>query len=51
MRQKLIDHAKISATDALKTSLKRVIQKTAEGTGDLIVNKIANSSTKVSKNP
>ena len=28
--QKFIDHAKQSATDALKTSSKRVIQKTAE---------------------
>ena len=28
--QKLSDHAKKSATDALKTSSKRVIQKTAE---------------------
>ena len=27
--QKLLDHAKQSATDALKTSSKRVIQKTA----------------------
>ena len=30
--QKLFDHAKQSATDALKTSSKRVIQKTAEAT-------------------
>ena len=50
MRQKLLDHAKQSATDALKTSSKRVIQKTAEATGDLIGNKIANIITKVSKN-
>ena len=28
--QKLIDNAKQSATDALKTSVKRAIQKTAE---------------------
>ena len=28
--KKLLDHAKQSATDALKTSLKRVIQKTAK---------------------
>ena len=39
--QKLLDHAKQSATAALKTSSKRVIQKTAEGTGDLIESKIA----------
>ena len=47
--QKLLDHAKISATDALKTSSKRVIQKTAEATGDLIGNKIADRTTKSSK--
>ena len=47
--QKLLDHAKISATDALKTSSKRVIQKTVEATGDLIGNKIANKITGVSK--
>ena len=41
-RLKLLDHAKKSATDALKTSSKRVIQKIAEATGDLIGNKIAN---------
>ena len=50
MRQKLLDHAKISATGALKTYSKRVIQKTAEATGDLIGNKIPNKITKVSKN-
>ena len=47
MCQKLLDHAKKSATDALKTSSKRVIQKTAEATADLIGNKIANRITKV----
>ena len=41
---------KKSATDALKTSSKRVIQKTAEATGDLIGNKIANRIIEVSKN-
>ena len=30
MRQKRLDHAKQSATDGLKTSSKRVIQKAAE---------------------
>ena len=34
--QKLLDHAKKSARDALKTSSKRVIQKTTKATGDLI---------------
>ena len=49
-RKKLLDHAEKSATDALKTSSERVIQKTAEATGDLIDNKIPNRITKVSKN-
>ena len=42
IRQKLIDHTKQSATDALKTSSKRVIQNTEEATVILIGNKIAN---------
>ena len=46
--QKLLDHSKKSATDALKTSSKRVIQKTAEATRDLIGNKIANKIMGVS---
>ena len=49
MRQKLLHLAKKSATDALKTFSKRVIQKTVEATGDLISNKIANRITKVSQ--
>ena len=48
--QKLLCHAKQSATDALKMSSKRVIQKTVEATDDFIGNKIANRITKVSKN-
>ena len=48
--QKLLYHAKQSATDALKTTSNRAIQKTAEATGNLICNKIANRITKVSKN-
>ena len=47
--QKLLDHAKQSATDAIKTSPKRVIQKTTEATSDLIGNKIADKITRVSK--
>ena len=39
--KKLVDTAKKPATDAIKTASKRAIQKTAEGTGDLIGNKIA----------
>ena len=46
MHQKLLDLAKQSATDAIKTSSKRVIQKKAEATGDLIGNKIANAVAK-----
>ena len=48
--QQLLDHAKLSATDAFKTS-ERVIQKTAQASSDLISNKIANNKIiKVSKN-
>ena len=46
MCQKLPDHAKRSAPDALKSSSKGVIHKTAEATGDLIDTKIANRITK-----
>ena len=45
-----IDNAERSATNAFRTSSKRVIQKTAEASGGLIGNKIANRITKVSKN-
>ena len=47
--QKFLDHAKKPATDARKTSSKRVIQKTAESTGDLSGNKIADNITKESQ--
>ena len=47
--QKLIDSDKKSATDAIKTASNRAIQKTAEATGDLIGNKIADKVTSVSK--
>ena len=46
--QKLIDSAKKSTIDAIKTASKRAIQKTAEATGDLIGNKIADKITSVS---
>ena len=39
--QKFFDSAKKSTTDAIKKASKRAIQKTAESTGDLIGNKIA----------
>ena len=48
--QKLLGHAKKFVTDALKTSSKQIIQKIAEGTGDLIGNKTDNKITKLSKN-
>ena len=47
--QKLIHNANKSATDAIITASKRAIQKSAEATGDLIGNKIANEITSVSK--
>ena len=47
--QKLVDSAKKSATDAVKTTSKRAIQKTAGATGDLIGNKIADKTTSASK--
>ena len=39
--QNFLDHAKQSFTDVLKTNSDRIIQKTAEATGNLIGNKIA----------
>ena len=39
--QKLLDNAKKSTTDAIKTALKRAISETTEATSDLIGNKIA----------
>ena len=56
--QNVLDHAKQSPRDALKTTSKRLIQKTAEATGDFIgknvADKLAKScdvkTTKVSKN-
>ena len=45
--QKLVDTAEKSATDALKPSNERAIQKTAEATGDLVGNKIADKITSI----
>ena len=42
---KIVNTAKKSATDAIKTASKRAIQNTAEATGDLIGNKIADEIT------
>ena len=43
--QKVLGHAKQSATDALKTSSKKFIDKTAKATGDLICKNIASKIT------
>ena len=48
--QKLLDSAKKSTTDAIKTASKSEIQKIGEATGDLIGNKIADELTSLSKN-
>ena len=48
--KKLVDTTKKSATDAKNTASKTAIQKTAEATGDLIVNKITSVSKKKSNN-
>ena len=47
--QKIIDTTKKSATNAIKTLSQQAIQKTAEATGDLIGNKIADKITSISK--
>ena len=47
--QKLVDSAKKSETDAFKIASKGAIQKTAEATGDLVGNTIANKITSISK--
>ena len=49
--QKLLDGATKSTIDAIKIASKRAIQKTAEATGDLIGNKIADKITSVLKKP
>ena len=38
--QKLLDHARQSATDAIKTTAKRVVQKIAEATGNKLAIKL-----------
>ena len=47
--QNLLDSAKKSTTEAIKTTSKRAIQKTAEATGDLIGNKADDKIKCVSK--
>ena len=41
----------MSTTDAIKTASERAIPKTAEATGDLNGNKMADKITSVSKSP
>ena len=48
--QKLIDTAKNSTTDAIKTASKRGIQKTAAATGDLIGSKLLIKNQAYQKN-
>ena len=45
--KKLIDTATKTGIDAAKTAWKRVVQNTAEATGDLIGNKIADKITSI----
>ena len=47
--KKLMNTATKTGIDAAKTDSKGVIQKTAEGTGDLIANKIADKITSIDK--
>ena len=47
--QEHFDHGKESATDALKTTSKRVISKTAEATCDLIGSKTSDSIASLKK--
>ena len=47
--KKLMDTATKTGIDGAKTASKRVVQKTAEATGDLIGNKIADKITSVGK--
>ena len=47
--KKLMDTATKTGIDTAKTASKRVVQKTAETTGDLIGNKIADQITSLGK--
>ena len=47
--KKILDHAKESATDTLKTASKRVISKTAAATDYLICNKVSEKTIKLWK--
>ena len=47
--KKLMDTTTKTGIDATKTTSKRIVQKIAEATGDLIANKIADKITLISK--
>ena len=47
--KKIVDTAAKIGMDPAKTTSKRVVQKTAEATGDLIGNKIADKVTSIGK--
>ena len=47
--KKLMDTATKTGIDAAKTTSKRVVQKTAEATGDLVKNKTADDITSIGK--
>ena len=49
--QNFLTQLKKYTADAIKTASKRAIQKTAEATGDLNGNKIADKITRISKKP
>ena len=49
MVEKIMDTATKTGIDTAKTASKRVLQKTAEATGDLIGNKIADKITSIGK--
>ena len=49
MAKKLMDTATKIGMDAAKTASKRVVQKTAEATGDFIGNKVADKITSLGK--
>ena len=44
-----MDTATKTGTDAAKTTSKRIVKKTAEATGDLIGNNIADKTTSIGK--
>ena len=47
--KKLVDTGTKTGIDAAKTTSKRIVQKTAEATGDLIGNKIVDKITSIGK--